>query len=222
MTVEGIERGTQRAIACPSCSPDAPQVHEVLKPDAHATVRCLSCEHVHKASLEPSSTVRVRTVVSVEDESERVEVEAPREEPLSVGEEFVADSDEGPIGVRITSLELEDGSRVETASAVDVATIWTRAVDNVAVDTTIHPADGAHDRTRSETYYLPGDEELTVGQPVPHLDESVRVEGIVLRDDAMAYDRRKLDRRGRSAPAKDIKRLYVRECEGDTWRSPWE
>lgn len=221
MTAEGVERGAQLALTCPACSPESEELHEVIKPDTHATVRCRSCGHVHKTTLDSSPTVSLRGVVSIEEESERIEVEVPSEEVLAVGEEFVAETDDGPMGVRITSLELSGGGRTDEAHATEIGTIWTRGVDNVAVDATIHPPNREHDETRSETYYLPGDEELVVGESIPHLDEDVTIEGIILRDDAITYDRRKLDRPGRSARAKDVRRLYVRATAGDTWRSPW-
>lgn len=221
MTGEGIERGTQVAVACPACSPETDRVHEVLKPADDATVRCLGCEHVHKVTLETPTTRSIRIVVSTADESERLSVDVPVEETLRVGEEFVAEADGGPIGVRITSLELAAGERVEAATPPELGTIWTRAVDNVAVSATVHPDDGEREATRSETYYLPGDAELTVGEDVPHVEEQVRIEGLILRDDAVDYDRRKLDRRDRTALAKDVKRLYARRHGQDTWRSAW-
>lgn len=222
MTGTTLERGTQVAAVCPSCSPDAERVHEVLKPATRATVRCLECDHVHKILIDSSTTESIRTVVSTDDESETVSVDVPVDETLAVGEEFVAEVDGAPMGVRITSLELDGDQRVESAEASAVETIWTRAVDNVAVPATIHPTDGRREGTRSETYYLPGDAELGVGELVPHADEEVEIEGLIIRDDAGGYPQRKLDRDDDSALAKDVKRLYVRASGGDTWRSPWE
>lgn len=221
MTVEGLERGAQVAVACPACSPEDDVVHELIKPDTHATVRCVTCDHVHKVAIETSPTISIRTVVSHGQESERVTAEVPRDETIAVGEEFVTEVDGAPIGVRITSLELEDGERVESTPAAAVRTIWTRAVDNVTVPATIHPPNGEQAGTESETYELPGDESLTVGENVPFTDETLRITGLVLRDDARGYSARKLDRNGRSANAKDVKRMYARRRGGDTWRSAW-
>lgn len=208
-------------LACPACSPERPQVHEVLATGGDATVRCDNCGHVHKTQFGSESTVSVRTVVSVGEDSERTAVDVPTDEELAVGEEFVAELPDGPVGVRITSLEAQSGGREDSLHATEVATIWTRAVDNVGIPATIHPADGSREGTRSETYYLPGDADLVVGEGVPHLDSTVTIEGLVLEDDAVGYSRRKLDAHGDMAPAKDVARVYARETGGDNWTSAW-
>lgn len=221
MTKSGVETGAQVGLQCPACSPHEEQVHEVLSTGGHETVRCRTCDHVHKVQLGDGSTVRVRTVISFGEESERTSVSVPTDEVLAIGEEFVADCDDGPVGVRITSLERPDGTRTSSSKSTDIGTIWARAIDNVAVRATIHPGDGSHDGTVSETYYLPGDETLTVGESIPHLDEAVTIEGLVLREDAVAHDRAKLQAHGDTASAKDVKRLYAQQKQTDDWTSAW-
>lgn len=220
MHSSGDQEGSHVGVACPACSPDREEVHEVLSGGGQATVQCRACGHVHKTRIEDPTTVTVRTVVSLGEESERTSADVPTNEELAVGEEFVAELEDGPVGVRITSLETVDGDRVDRATVDGLATIWARAVDNVGVQATIHPSDGSREGTRSETYYLPGDERLTVGDGIPHLDEDLTIEGLVVRDDAIGYDRRKIDARGESAPAKDVARLYARR-ETDEWTSAW-
>ena len=220
MQSSGGHEGSHIGVPCPACSPEHERVHEVLSDGGHVTVRCQDCGHVHKTELAESSTVTIRTVVSLGEESERTSVQVPTDETLAVGEEFVAELDDGPIGARITSLETVDGERIEQADPGEIRTIWSRGVDNVALQATIHPGDGSREGTTSETYYLPGDEELTVGEGIPHLDESVTIEGLVIREDAMEYDRRKLDSRGSSALAKDLSRVYARR-DTDEWTSAW-
>lgn len=219
MTSSDLEAGAQVAASCPACS-GTTTPHEVLKPAGQSTVRCLDCGHVHKVAIQSSSTVSIRTIVSSDGEADRTSTEVPRDEELAIGEEFITKLEGTPVGVRITSLELEAGDRVESAEASKVHTIWTRAVDNVSLSVTVHPADGRHDATVSETIFLPGDTELTVGETIPHEDRELRVEQLLLRDDAVTADRHKLDRRGDTAMAKDIDRLFARE-EGDEWRSAW-
>lgn len=221
MASTGIERGDQVRVACPACAPESEQVHEVLKPDGHATVRCRACDHVHKVSIDAPSTDQIRVVVSSGGESLRTTAEVPVDEQLGVGEEFVAETADGPMGVRITSLELADGERRDHAEAGSVETIWTRAVDNVGVPTTIHPADGRREATVSETYYLPGDEELVVGEAMPLSDGDVEIERIMLRDDVVGGTDGAIDRPGASAPAKDVKRVFGRGAREDQWTSPW-
>ena len=210
------------AVTCPSCSPDIETVHEVLKPGGQATVRCTECSHVHKTTVEEDEEVTRDVVVSQDGESFTATVDAPPEETVAVGEEFVLDAEEAIMTVRITDLELGEQRRVEEAVIEDVDTFWTRAVDNVSVNATIHPKEGTGNRedTRSVEVFVPGDDEFTVGEVEEHGDEAFEVEGIVVRDDAEGYQFDKLDYDGDAAIAKDIKRLYGRDQTTTAW-SAW-
>lgn len=221
MTPQTLDEGEHVGVECPGCSPDTTTVHEVLKPATDATVRCLSCSHVHKTTISDTPQTDIAVVVSVGGDSKQTSMQLPADEQVLVGDELIVELDDVPTGVRVTSIERAQDERVTHAAAADIGTLWTRSIDNVGVSTTIHPADGSREGTRSETYYLPGDTELTVGDDVPHLDDSVTIEGIVIRDDAVDYARKQYDHRGDSAYAKDIARVYCREDAGDTWRSAW-
>ena len=206
-------------LPCPACSPDLETVHEVLKPGGTATVRCTECGHVHKTEIPEPETVDLDVVVSQSGESFPATAEAPAEETIAVGEEFLLETDEAIMTVRITSLELEAG-RAESAPAADVETVWTRAVGNVAVNVTAHPKGGAHDETRGLTLQVPGDYEFVVGEADELSGEEFTVEGIHLREDARGYDHDKLDHAGDAALAKDVNRLYVRDETTTAW-SAW-
>jgi uncharacterized Zn finger protein len=207
------------AVACPACSPDAETVHEVLSEGGQTTVRCTECSHVHKESLPEERTVSREVVVSQDGESFATSVDAPAEETLATGEEFLVETEEAIVTARITSLELAEG-RTEEAAAEDVETIWSRAVGNVSVNVTAHPKSGEHDETRSFRLQVPGDYEFVVGETDELGDEEFTVEGILIRDDATGYDHGKLDFDGDAADAKDIKRLYVRDESTTAW-SAW-
>lgn len=207
-------------IPCPSCSPDLETVHEVLTTGGgRVTLRCTECQHVHKETLPDDDTVDLDVVISQDGESFTATVDAPAEEELAVGEEFVAETDAAIVTVRITSLELDD-ARLDSATAEDVDTVWTREVENVSVNVTKHPKDGRHDETESLTVHVPGDYEFTVGEVDELGDLEFTVEGIHLRDDATGYDFDKLDHDHDTALAKDINRLYVRDETTTAW-SAW-
>jgi uncharacterized Zn finger protein len=212
------ETAERVAVVCPSCSPGLETVHEVLTTGGgHATVRCTECGHTHKEQR-PSTSERERDVVVSQDgESFTATVDVPEEETLAVGEEFLLETDEAIMTVRITSLELDE-ERAEEADVADVRTIWTRAVGNVTVDVTIHPQSG--NETRAVSAQVPGDYEFVVGQIDDLADEEFTVEGILVREDAHGYEHEKLDHDGDSALAKDIKRLYVRDESTTAW-SAW-
>ena len=206
-------------LACPACSPTVETVHEVLKPGGQATVRCTECGHVHKTEIPEPQTVETDVVVSQDGESFSASTDVPAKETLATGEEFLLETAEAIMTVRITSLEVGDGRR-EEATAEDVDTIWTRAVGNVSVSVTAHPKGGEHDETRSFDLQVPGDYEFVVGETDELSNEEFTVEGILVRDDAVGYDHEKLDFDGDAVVAKDIKRVYVRDESTSAW-SAW-
>ncbi|MFB6281281.1 MAG: HVO_0476 family zinc finger protein [Haloferacaceae archaeon] len=208
------ESAERAAVACPACGDET--VHEVLSPGGQATVRCGDCGHTHKAAVgsEPETTVDV--VVSQDGDSFTADVGAPPDEPVAVGEEFVVDG-EALVQVRVTSVELADGSRVEGATAGEVATLWTRVVDNVGVDVTVHPTDGDRGESHSLKAYVPGDREFVVGETETLGGETFEVEAIHVRDDAVGYRFDTFDHDGDAVFAKDVKRLYGRDTTTAAW-----
>jgi len=215
-----LTAGERVATACPSCSPELETVHEVLTTGGgQATIRCSECGHTHKQEIPSESELERDVVVSQDGESFTATADVPREETLAVGEEFLLETDEAIMTVRITSLELDD-TRVEEASAEDVGTIWTRAVGNVTVNLTLHPKGGGREETRSVTVQVPGDYEFMVGETEELGDEEFTVEGIHVRDDAHGYDFDKMDYEGDAAVAKDVNRVYARDESTSAW-SAW-
>jgi uncharacterized Zn finger protein len=206
-------------LVCPACSPEIETVHEILKGGGQATVRCTECDHVHKTTLPEETTLQRDVVVSQDGESFKASADVPADEALAVGEEFLLETEEAIMTVRITSLELED-SRVEEAPAEDVRTIWSRAVGNVGVNATVHPKGGDREGTRSETLHVPGDYEFVVGETDELGDLEFTVEGIHVREDAHGYNHEKLDHDGDKAFATDVKRLLLRDETSTAW-SAW-
>jgi len=206
-------------LACPACSPDVETVHEVLSPGGQATVRCTECSHVHKEELPEEQTRRTDVVVSQQGESFSAQAEVPVDETLATGEEFLLETPEAIMTVRITSLEVGEG-RQEEAVASEADTIWTRAVGNVSVGVTAHPKGGEHDETHSFDLQVPGDYEFVVGETEELGDEEFTVEGILVRDDAVGYDHEQMEFDGDTVEAKDVKRLYARDESTGAW-SAW-
>ncbi len=209
------------AVACPSCAPGTDIVHEVLRPGpGHATVRCTDCGHTHKIVVEEDERVTVDVVVSQDGESFTATTEIPPEEELVTGEEFVVDTPEAIMQVRITAIEVGAEQRLEEATAEEVETLWTRAVDNVRVPVTIHPKDGNREESRSLTMAVPGDEEFTVGETRSAGSDEFEIEGIQVRADTDGYRFEKFDHEGDMVFAKDVKRLYARDETTTAW-SAW-
>jgi uncharacterized Zn finger protein len=208
------------AVACPACSPDAETAHEVLKPGGQATVRCTECGHVHKTEIRREREVTLDVVVSQGGESYATTVDAPADETISEGDEFIVETPEAIQQVRVTSLDLGGEKRVDAATAEDAGTVWTRVVDNVSVNVTVHPSDGRRDESRSLTLHVPGDYEFTVGETESFGDEEFVIEGVHVRGDAPSYRFDKLDHDGDTVFAKDAKRVYGRDETTSAW-SAW-
>ncbi|WP_137283936.1 HVO_0476 family zinc finger protein [Halorussus salinisoli] len=215
------ETAERVAVTCPSCSPDVETVHEVLKDGSgQVTVRCTECSHVHKTKIEQEEEVERDVVVSQDGDSFTATADAPPQETVAVGEEFVLETPEAIMVVRITDLQLGDEARTDEAKVEEVETFWTRAVDNVRVNVTINPTDGRRDDSRSVKIDVPGDDEFEVGETYEFGDEEFTVKSIALRDDAVGYDFNPLGEEGDTAVAKDVKRLYGDDETSSAW-SAW-
>ncbi len=206
---------------CSACSPDLETVHEVLSAGGGTlTVRCGECGHVHKVQPERKREVTVDAVVSQDGESFTANATLPEDERIEVGDEFILETDEVLATVRVTSLELEEGRRRESAVASDVETIWTREVDNVSVSVTVHPQDGRRNDSRSITVYVPGDYEFEVGTTERFGDDEFAIDAFVVRSDATGYDRDRYEHEGDVGLAKDLKRVYAYDETTTAW-SAW-
>ena len=208
---------------CPSCSPDLETVHEVLtvtEGGGTVTVRCSECAHVHKIQPEQESEVTLDVVVSQEGESFTANVTTPEGETIETGDEFILETDEVLSTVRVTSLELDGQKRREEAVVDDVETVWTREVDNVAVNVTVHPQDGSRNDSRSITVHVPGDYEFTVGKTEEFGDDEFEIDAFVVRKDSSGYHRDRYEERGDTILAKDAKRVYAYDEQTSAW-SAW-
>ncbi|MFB6186485.1 MAG: HVO_0476 family zinc finger protein, partial [Halobacteriaceae archaeon] len=94
------------ALTCPACSPKLETSHEILTTHGEqATVRCTKCDHVHKERLPDQATVERDVIISQEGESFKTTVEAPPDVMVARGEEFVVETDDAIMEVRITDLQ---------------------------------------------------------------------------------------------------------------------
>ena len=216
-----IESGERVPTPCPACSPELETVHEVLSARGGAlTVRCSECGHVHKVQPETEREVTLDVVVSQGGESFTANVTTPADETVEVGDEFLLETEEVLATVRVTSVELDGDRRRERAPAGEIQTVWTREVDNVAVNVTIHPQDGTREQSRSVTVQVPGDYELAVDSTEVFDDEEVTIDAIVVRDDATGYERDRYEQPGDVVLAKDAKRVYAWDEQSTAW-SAW-
>jgi uncharacterized Zn finger protein len=138
------------AVACPGCSPGEPTAHEVLSTGGGLfTAKCGECGQVHKEEPPRRETVDRTVVVSQDGESTKTTLAMPTTERVAIGDEFVVDTPEAILGVRVTAIEVGPEERVDAAAPGEIETVWTRAIDNVSVPVTVHPSDGRRDEMHS-------------------------------------------------------------------------
>ncbi len=183
--------------ACPRCSPEEEVMHTVVK--SHL-VKCGQCGFIHRLPHEKKKAIKVRVIVSRQQESSTQEVEVNEDEELHAGDEFIVDVGEEVSGVRVQSLELKTGGRSERALARDVRTIWARAIDEVIVKIAVQQ----REKTESLDYKVNGDYEFTIGDVMRLKGYEVLISAIKARDGGL------FKREGKSVRAKDIRRIYSR------------
>ncbi|MFP8954654.1 HVO_0476 family zinc finger protein [Natrialbaceae archaeon A-arb3/5] len=208
---------------CPSCSPDLETVHEVLTASeggGTVTVRCSECGHVHKVQPEQQREVTLDVIVSQGGESFAANVTTPEDETIEVGDEFILETDEVLSTVRVTDVELDGQKRRDEAEADEIETVWTREVDNVSVNVTVHPQDGSREDSRSITVHVPGDYEFEVGAVESFGDDEFEIDAFVVRNTAQSFDRDRYEMEGDSVLAKDTKRVYAYDETTSAW-SAW-
>jgi uncharacterized Zn finger protein len=181
--------------ACPQCSPEEEVMHTVVK--SHL-VKCEQCGFIHRLPHEKKKAIKVRVIVSRQQESSTQQIEVNEDEELHAGDEFVIDIGEEVSGVRIQSLELKTGGRAERAKASDLRTIWARAIDEVIVKIAVQQ----REKTESLDYKINGDYEFTVGDIMKLKGYEVIITAIKVRDGGL------FKREGKSVKAKDIRRIY--------------
>ncbi|OPY30393.1 MAG: hypothetical protein A4E28_00280 [Methanocella sp. PtaU1.Bin125] len=183
---------------CPSCSPDEPTTHVIIKEGG--LVKCEECGYVHAVPVQKKKTIKLRVIVSRQQESSVQEIEMDEDEVIHVGDEFVVEKDDEVSGVKVQSIELKTKGRPEEAVAKDIDAIWARTIDEVIVKIAVQK--GAI--TESINHKVSGDYEFTVGDTIKLQGYEAVITSIKEREG------RHNKRAGQVSKAKDIKRIYSR------------
>lgn len=181
---------------CPSCSPDNPVPHTILKGKKETLFQCAECGSVH---MEKKPTnVLVRVIISKGKES--VHTKAMLSGIIRKEDEILIDEEETgeTFLVQITSIEVGDKRPIE-ADAKDIKTIWARAIDETIVKFAI----SHRETTESISMRVPGDREFIIGEKVEVNNRNLKIIRIKIRDGGFK------SRKGVAVKAKDIKRIYA-------------
>ena len=181
---------------CPSCSPDIPVNHIILKGRKDELLQCQECKSVHTEKKPTSSFVRV--IVSKGKES--VNTRAVLSGIIRKDDEIVIDDEETGEAylVKTTSIEVGD-KRQDEARAQDIKTIWARAIDEAIVKFAI----SHRETTESISMRVPGDREFVIGDKVEVNNRQLKIVRIKIRDGGFK------SRKGVAVKAKYIKRIYA-------------
>lgn len=184
----------KREIYCDSCKEET--LHTLINPSKHL-FQCDVCGSVVEAA--PEKKIELRAIISRDDVSERGKIEVPKSEVLTKGDEIVVEVGEGYRIGEITSIELRNGKRVDVANAEDIETVWLRDVGEVKVRISLHKGPV----TTPYEIFTSGEVEFTVGEILPVEGRQYRITRIKLINGGL------LKKEGRSAKAKEIRRIYA-------------
>lgn len=178
---------------CPSCSPDEPVTHKVLK---STMLQCEECGEVH--SERAQKKVPVRVIVSIGDKS--VRMRSMLSGVIRAGEELVVDDETSgeAYPVQVSSIEVGD-KRKDSAPVDEIKTIWARAIDEVVVKIAI----SHRQTTESIEMKVPGDREFVIGENIRIDSRELKIIRIKIRESGFK------SRKGVAIKASDIKRLYA-------------
>ncbi len=183
-------------VPCPSCSPETPVSHIILKGTRDVLLQCEECRSVHKEKTLKKELVRV--IVSKGKVS--IHTRAMLSGTIRKGDELIIDDEatgEAAL-VQVISLEVGD-KRMEEASAEDIKTVWARAIDEALVKIAV----SHRETTESIEMRVPGDREFVIGEKVEINDRKLKIIRIKIRGGGFK------SRKGVAIKAKDIRRIYA-------------
>ncbi|MBN1389691.1 MAG: hypothetical protein JXA22_03505 [Candidatus Thermoplasmatota archaeon] len=195
-----MPEGTVIFTLCDKCGEETP--HRILKgrigatPESgfDGTVQCISCKSIHHANFPVERPVKVNSVISNKEVSEKKLIEFGPIEEVMVGEELFWESH----NLLVTAIE-QKGRRVRKAKASDIDCLWLKYFDSVLVKVAV--VRGSN--TRSERVEATPDEEFAVGDILEFGREKVVI-------DKIKTEYRMVHRDGVPVEARDIKRVYAK------------
>ena len=184
------------SIVCPVCKEECE--HQVLREAAELVVQCNECGQVHRVPRPPEPEIlTIKAIVSQETESTVCSVEMFDDESVSLGDRIAAECGDEVFGVAVTGIEV-GAKRVRRAAAREVATLWTRGIEQVVVKASVHTG-----RTTIPLYQAAdGEDEFIVGETYTLGGRRVRISHIKLRDGPV------IRKEGWKTFARRVKRIY--------------
>jgi len=182
-------------LPCPVCGEETDFM--ILKEPPEAVVQCVECGHTMRITLKEPKFCMVKAIISHGSESIPAQIELVKGEIVSVGDFLVAEAGDETYNVEVLSIE-ENNARRQKLPSDKISTLWTRLVDLVIISASVNK--GANTMPLYEQ--VDGETEYTTDTLTTIAGKMFRITRIKLRDNHM------LARKGKTAKAYEIKRIY--------------
>ena len=159
-----------------------------------AVVKCGKCGHVQDVEVKIPKLVKIRTIISNDDQSEKTQIELADDWEVRLGDEIMV----GETCVQVTGIEAGE-KRVEKARVLEIKTLWTRYFNEIPLKIAINKG---RKTVSIQATVLPEDE-FSVGETITVGRRDIKIYRIKVA-------KRTLSRDGAKAMAKDIVRVYGR------------
>ena len=192
---------------CPECGEES--FNRIVKGRAvgknmlKAVVKCSQCSRVFDAESTIPRQIKVRTIISHLDESNKKEIELAEDWVVRINDEIMV----GDTCVQVTGIEVDSESgtiRVDKALPEEIKTLWTRFFDEIIVKVSINKGR----KTESIDLIVDPEEVFIVG-------EIIRAGKIPLKIYKIKVGEKVHHRAGAKAIAKDVVRVYGKKAK------PW-
>lgn len=188
-------------VICTNCNEDT--LHKVLKGRVgknkqltlDCTIKCTVCDHIHQTLITEKKFIKINTIISTQDTSERTSVELHPDEELMIGQDIIVDEE----NVTITSME-QSGKRVHHATAHDVATLWAK---RTVIDGKVQVRISVHKGPNTISHKIDAlpDEEFYIGDTIRIARDNIAIYKIKTQNKVVKKD---------CAIARNIVRIYGR------------
>ncbi len=155
-----------------------------------ALVKCKKCGHKHTCIIRAAKQKVIPVIISEQDISQKSELEISPTDTVLVDDEYQTKSGV----IKITAIETES-SRVNSATAKDIKTLWAKKFDKIKLKISINKVA----KTFTRTVWAVPDEEFFIGDVMTIKGLSFTIHSIKTKDRRI--------KRG-SVEARDIVRLY--------------
>ncbi len=182
-------------IYCDTCKEET--LHEPVRADKNL-YRCTECGSY--TTFRPGKKIELRAVISSGPVSERGTLRVLEGSRIEKGDEYIVDTAEGHKIGEVTSIELRDGKRVESAAVEDIETVWLRDVGEVELRMSLHK----RSVTTPFKMLVDGEAEFEIGEVIIVEGKKYRIHRIKLINGGV------LRREGSRARARDIRRVYAK------------